>query len=96
MTAETIDLRKRDSTKDSNRLAMDKYKKEENIYFCEQEGVEERPGYKSRTYNKNGSIKGEGDTLNPMQDTGSTIKEANKPHTVEQTAVLKKRQSVIE
>eukprot|EP00972_Heterocapsa_arctica_P057818 8529001-Heterocapsa_arctica.AAC.1 len=50
MTADTIDLKERDSTKDSNRLAIDKYKTGGNIYSCEQERAEERTIYKSQNY----------------------------------------------
>eukprot|EP00972_Heterocapsa_arctica_P101639 14976475-Heterocapsa_arctica.AAC.2 len=68
-TAEIIGLVKRDSSKDPNRLAVDKYKDETTIYFCEPEKVGERPGYQSRNL-KNGNIKGEGGILHPRQDTG--------------------------
>eukprot|EP00972_Heterocapsa_arctica_P038084 5608250-Heterocapsa_arctica.AAC.1 len=52
MAAETIDLRKRDSTKDSNKLADDKYKKKGTIHFCAQGKNGERDGYSSVNYKK--------------------------------------------
>eukprot|EP00972_Heterocapsa_arctica_P004535 674572-Heterocapsa_arctica.AAC.1 len=50
MTADTIDLR--DSNKDPNRLAIDKYKNGGNIHSCEQERADQRARYKSQNYNK--------------------------------------------
>eukprot|EP00972_Heterocapsa_arctica_P007735 1127318-Heterocapsa_arctica.AAC.1 len=52
MTADIIDLKKRDLKKDPSRLAIDKDIKGGDTHSCEQERAEQRARYKAQNYNK--------------------------------------------